>query len=196
MAGCVGAGKTTLVEILAGKNKTGHTTGRVSFPSASNTPSASPRIGFVPQQDILPPMLTVFEALLFAARLRLPESVSEADKCARVHAVMEKLGIETLMNVRIGWNGGSGGRGISGGEMRRVSIGLELVARPDVLILDEPTSGSVIYLSASSSRFLISSTGLDSVSAAKVANVLQAVAHDPDNPTAVIASIHQPRHVP
>lgn len=58
--------------------------------------------------------------------------------------------------------------------MRRVSIGMELVSRPDALVLDEPTSG------------------LDSVSAARVADVLRAVAHDPERPTAVIASIHQP----
>ena len=119
-------------------------------------------------------MLTVHEALLFAARLRLPEGVPDSEKAARVDDIMEKLGIAHLRDVRIG----SGERrGISGGEMRRVTIGLELVAKPDVLILDEPTSG------------------LDSVSAAKVANVLHALAHDPDAPTAVIASIHQPRHV-
>jgi len=52
---------------------------------------------------------------------------------------MEKLGIETLRDTRIG---DVGRRGISGGEMRRVTIGLELVALPDILILDEPTSGS------------------------------------------------------
>lgn len=58
--------------------------------------------------------------------------------------------------------------------MRRVSIGLELLARPDVLLLDEPTSG------------------LDSVSAAKVVAVLADLAHDRVHPTTVIASIHQP----
>ncbi|KAJ7272947.1 hypothetical protein C8J57DRAFT_1178602 [Mycena rebaudengoi] len=169
-----GAGKTTMVEILAGRSKSGTTTGRVSFPSHDG---AAPRIGFVPQQDVLPPMLTVYEALLFAARLRLPESVSDTEKRTRVEALMETLGIAALRNVRIGWGGDVGGgktRGISGGEMRRVSIGLELIASPDVLILDEPTSG------------------LDSVSASRVAKVLHAIAHDEENPIPVIASIHQP----
>jgi ABC-type multidrug transport system ATPase subunit len=139
----VGAGKTTLVEILAGKSKSGRVTGHVTFPSSSNSP---PSIGFVPQQDILPPTLTVFEALLFAARLRLPENISDDDKKARVEGIMTKLGIAALRDVRIGYEGGGGGgrgRGISGGEMRRVSIGLELIAKPDVLILDEPTSGQL-----------------------------------------------------
>lgn len=124
------------------------------------------------QQDVLPPTLTVYEALLFAAELRIPESVPTVEKRARADDVIDKLGLSTVRNVRIG-DGEK--RGISGGEMRRVSIGLELVARPDVLILDEPTSG------------------LDSVSAAKVTNVLRAVAHDEQNPTVVIASVHQPR---
>jgi ABC-type multidrug transport system ATPase subunit len=80
----------------------------------------------------------VSEALLFAARLRLPESLPEVEKVALVDDVMEKLGIESIRNTQIG---DVGKRGISGGEMRRVSIGLELVALPDILILDEPTSG-------------------------------------------------------
>lgn len=129
-----GAGKTTLIEILSKKSKSGTVTGRVSHPGIDS----SPRIGFVPQQDILPPTLTVSEALLFAARLKLPESIPEANKIALVDDVMEKLGIESVRNTRIG---DVGKRGISGGEMRRVSIGLELVAYPDILILDEPTSG-------------------------------------------------------
>jgi len=172
-----GAGKTTLIEIIAGKNKSGIVTGRVNFPSRNGLSNTPPRIGFVPQQDILPPNLTVFEALFFAACLRLPESIRDAEKRELVEELMSKLGISSLRNVRIGYSGDVGAgkrRGISGGEMRRVSIGLELISRPDVLILDEPTSG------------------LDSVSASRIARVLHDIAHDPANPIPVIASIHQP----
>lgn len=117
-------------------------------------------------------MLTVHEALFFAARLRLPEYIPDSEKLARTDEVIEMLGLTSIRNTRIG-DGEK--RGISGGEMRRLTIGLELVAKPDVLILDEPTSG------------------LDSVSAAKVARVLHGLAHDEENPIAIIASIHQPR---
>ena len=131
-------GPLTLVEILAGKAKSGRISGRVSF-----TGGEGRRVGFVPQQDILPPQLTVREALLFAARLRLPESIPDSQKQMRVEEVMEQLGIDKIAGVRIGGSSGRG-RGISGGEGRRVSIGLELVAKPDVLILDEPTSGLLL----------------------------------------------------
>lgn len=134
-----GAGKTTLVEILSNKHKSGIITGHVHYPSTSSS-SHAPRIGFVPQQDILSSTLTVFESLLFAARLRLPEYISDGEKKQRVEDVIEQLGLGRVRDVRIGSTSGEG-RGISGGEMRRVSIGLELVASPDVLILDEPTSG-------------------------------------------------------
>ncbi|KAF8913442.1 hypothetical protein CPB85DRAFT_1375640 [Mucidula mucida] len=147
-----GAGKTTLVDILAQKPKSGQLSGSVQFTGADR----APRIGFVSQQDVLPPMLT---------------SIPEAEKISKVEHIMERLGIAALRNSRIGEGKA---RGISGGEMRRVSIGLELIASPDVLILDEPTSG------------------LDSVSASRVGNLLHDIAHDPENPTAVIASIHQP----
>jgi ABC-type multidrug transport system ATPase subunit len=86
-------------------------------------------------------MLTVSEAILFAARLRLPEYVTDAEKRQRVDEVIEQLSLDHVRDSRIGGRT-SFARGISGGEMRRVSIGLELVSSPDVLILDEPTSGS------------------------------------------------------
>ncbi|KAG9036166.1 hypothetical protein FRB95_009740 [Tulasnella sp. JGI-2019a] len=169
-----GAGKTTLVELLAGKNKEGVATGSMDFfSSAGGAPSRRPRVAFVDQSDILPAELTVREALLFAARLRLPESVPDSDKMARVFEVMNQLGLTDLADTRIGKTNGEG-RGVSGGEMRRISIGLELIGRPEILVLDEPTSG------------------LDSFSALKVATVLQQLARDPNYPTTVIASIHQP----
>jgi len=142
-----GAGKTTLVEILAGKSKSGITAGEVRIQANGNF-SRAPRIGFVPQQDILPPMLTVFEALIFAARLKLPETISDTEKSERVKALLGKLGIENISNTRIGTNSGEKARGISGGEMRRVSIGMELIAAPDILVLDEPTSGEFITISS------------------------------------------------
>ncbi|KAF5358191.1 hypothetical protein D9756_001990 [Leucocoprinus leucothites] len=174
-----GAGKTTLVEILAGKSKSGVVTGQVLTPTGSDLQGA-PRIGFVPQQDILPPMLTVFEALLFAARLKLPESIPDTEKSERVNILLEKLGIDKIKNTRIGTNSGEKARGISGGEMRRVSIGMELIA-------------ALIFL-FSTSRHL-PHIGLDSVSAARVANLLRDIAHDPVNPIPVIASIHQPSSI-
>jgi ABC-type multidrug transport system ATPase subunit len=76
---------------------------------------------------------------MFAAELKLPESISQADKAARVADVLDQLGLTSVAETRIG----SGERrGISGGERRRLSIGLELMAQPSVLILDEPTSGA------------------------------------------------------
>ncbi|KAF8881935.1 hypothetical protein CPB84DRAFT_1791330 [Gymnopilus junonius] len=169
-----GAGKTTLVEILAGKSKSGIISGRFDVIPEDHTLDRPLRVGLVPQQDILPPTLTVFEALLFAARLRLPENITDKEKQERVEVLLDKLGISAITNTRIGDVTGGKARGISGGEMRRVTIGLELISSPDVLLLDEPTSG------------------LDSVSAARIADVLHAIAHDPVNPTPVIASIHQP----
>ncbi|PVG02198.1 hypothetical protein CPB86DRAFT_751576 [Serendipita vermifera] len=168
-----GAGKTTLIEILGGKSKLGKVSGSISFASTDGTSEAikHPRIGYVDQLDVLPSMLTVEEALMFAADLRLPDYVSTEQKRAKVFEVMKQLGILDIKDTRIG---SSERRGISGGEQRRVSIGLELVANPDILVLDEPTSG------------------LDSVSANKVVSVLRDLAHDPENPTAILASIHQP----
>lgn len=87
--------------------------------------------------------MTVYEALLFAGQLRLPEIVPLAEKRSRVLHVMEQLGLSDLSDTRIG---DSRHRGLSGGEKRRVSIGLELIAKPDVLILDEPVRDPAFFL--------------------------------------------------
>jgi ABC-type multidrug transport system ATPase subunit len=94
--------------------------------------------GFVDQEELLVPSLTVRETLLFSANLRLPESVTRAEKHAIVDKTLNDLGISHIALSRIG---GNDARGISGGEKRRVSIGIELVTSPSILLLDEPTSG-------------------------------------------------------
>ncbi|KAG2107963.1 uncharacterized protein F5147DRAFT_636201 [Suillus discolor] len=178
-----GAGKTTLVELIAGKTKSGQCTGSITFPPYAH--GRRPRVAFVPQSDILPSMLTVREALTFAASLRLPESLPASSKAALVSTVISKLGLDGIAETRIGATDGTG-RGISGGEARRVSIGLELVSCPDVLVCDEPTSG------------------LDSVSAFRIVKVLKELAreggitvshqgsHGHRKGVAVICSVHQP----
>ncbi|KAK0501350.1 ATP-binding cassette sub-family G member 2-like protein [Armillaria luteobubalina] len=108
-----GAGNTTLVDILAQKPQSGRITGTISFPGAT-----APCIGFVLQQGILPPLLIVYEALSFSARLRLPESVSNSEKQLRVLYIMDRLGILDVKDSRMGWSDAG-----------------------DMLILDEPTSG-------------------------------------------------------
>jgi ABC-type multidrug transport system ATPase subunit len=129
----------------------------VSFPGSIEAPL--PRIGFVDQvvnfiliittgtlllsvqSDVLPGNLSVRESLIFAARLRMPEYISETDKIARVDYIIDQLDLLPIADLRIG---ALQRRVISGGEIRRLSIGLELVASPDVIVLDEPTSGACL----------------------------------------------------
>jgi len=118
--------------------------------------------------------------------LRLPESLPNYKKAAIVSAIIDKLGLEDVAETRIGATDGTG-RGISGGEARRVSIGLELAGCPDILVCDEPTSG------------------LDSVSAWRVVSVLKEISRgggslfgavegeNKGRGVAVICSVHQPR---
>lgn len=128
---------------------------------------------------------------MFAARLKLPESIPAHVKEERVWEVLGQLGLRDVANSRVG----SGERrGISGGERRRLSIGLELVARPSILILDEPTYVLCIHAAGAPLSDISSySSGLDSVSAGKVVRVLQELARgEGDQRTTIIATIHQP----
>lgn len=140
------------------------------------------RIGFVTQDDVLFPQLTVEETLVFAAFLRLPGNMSRQQKYARVEIIVKELGLERFV---LNWSwrtailcfynklcllssasnrcrhtriGGGFIKGISGGERKRTSIGHEILVDPSLLLLDEPTSG------------------LDSTSANRLLQVLQGLA--------------------
>ncbi|KAH9824442.1 hypothetical protein DFH28DRAFT_1163115 [Melampsora americana] len=170
-----GAGKSTFLDILAGQRKAGRVTGshRISLPGDDRASGGGFSIGFVDQSDILPATATVREALLFAAKLKLPEDTSDEKRDLRVAEVIDSLGLAHVAHSRIG---DDEVRGLSGGERRRLSIGLEMISRPSILFLDEPTSG------------------LDSVSALRVVNVLKALSTNASQGcgTTIVCSIHQP----
>ncbi|KAG6557399.1 hypothetical protein Mapa_000668 [Marchantia paleacea] len=111
------------------------------------------RIGFVTQDDVLFPVLTVRETLVFAALLRLSPKMSHREKIRRAETVLRELGLERCQNTIVG---GPFVRGVSGGERKRTSIGYEILVDPSLLLLDEPTSG------------------LDSSTALKILQVLRA----------------------
>jgi ABC-type lipoprotein export system ATPase subunit len=138
--GASGAGKSTLLDILARKAKTGKVTGDMYVNGREIPDEETFRrvVGYVDQEDTLLPTLTVYEAVLYSALLRLPRDMSHQAKVFRTLETMNELGILGIKDSRIGE---SGKRSISGGEKRRVSIACELVTGPSVLFLDEPTSG-------------------------------------------------------
>lgn len=143
--GASGAGKTSFLDLLARKNKRGTVDGdfyvngeKVADNDYKNV------IGFVDQEDTMLPTLTVHETILTSALLRLPRDMTKAAKEQRVYEVEKQLGIFAIKDSLIGSEEGKG-RGISGGEKRRVGIACELVTSPSILFLDEPTSGLDAY---------------------------------------------------
>jgi ABC-type multidrug transport system ATPase subunit len=89
--------------------------------------------GFVPQEDIVHPELTVSEALRFSARLRLPAGTPPIE--------IQKLVLQTLDQLGLRPHAAKSISNLSGGQRKRVSVGVELLARPSILFLDEPSSG-------------------------------------------------------
>uniref|UniRef100_A0A0E0HVZ0 ABC transporter domain-containing protein n=1 Tax=Oryza nivara TaxID=4536 RepID=A0A0E0HVZ0_ORYNI len=144
-----GAGKTTFLSAIAGKATGCETTGMVLINGKMEPIRAYKKIiGFVPQDDIVHGNLTVQENLWFNARCRLSADMSKADKVLVVERVIEALGLQAVRDSLVGT---VEQRGISGGQRKRVNVGLEMVMEPSVLILDEPTSG----LDSSSSLLLL-----------------------------------------
>ncbi|ONI03234.1 hypothetical protein PRUPE_6G246200 [Prunus persica] len=169
--GASGSGKSTLIDALADRISKDSLKGSITL----NGEALDSRLlkvisAYVMQDDLLFPMLTVEETLMFSAEFRLPRSLSKSKKKARVQALIDQLGLRNAATTVIG---DEGHRGVSGGERRRVSIGIDIIHDPIVLFLDEPTSG------------------LDSTSAFMVVKVLQRIAQ---SGSIVVMSIHQPSY--
>ncbi len=164
-----GAGKTTLMDVIAGRKTQGKIEGDILVNGKKVTASRFARLnGYVEQEDIHNPTATVRETLLFAAHLRLPESVPEAAKVQFVDEILELLELSDVANNLIG---NAVILGLAPGQLKRVTIGVELVSNPPILFLDEPT------------------TGLDSRSAYTVMRVIRKIAA---SGRSVVVTIHQP----
>ncbi|KAK1978248.1 ABC transporter [Colletotrichum cereale] len=164
-----GSGKTTLLNTMSERMISARLTqgGSITFNGDEGIRSA--RHAYVMQQDILLPTLTVRETLRYSADLRLPPPTTAEERRRIVEEVILELGLKECADTRIG---NSQHRGCSGGEKRRVSIGVQLLANPSVLFLDEPT------------------TGLDATSAFQLVRTLKRLA---TKGRTVITTIHQPR---
>jgi len=128
LIGPSGAGKSTLMKAVLGLRSPSEGTVRLGTGSVQ---SAGP-LGYVPQDDALHGVLTVRRSLDYAARLRLP-GLSDAERTHRIEQTVHRVGLTERLDIRIGK--------LSGGQRKRVSVALELLTRPPVLVLDEPTSG-------------------------------------------------------
>jgi len=145
LMGPSGSGKTTLLDVLAGRKTVGETSGSILFSGVKPTQTFLRRFtGYVEQFDSLLETLTVREMLLYTAELKSSHREPLQAKIDRVDSVMSKLQLERCSGVLIG---NQLARGISGGQAKRVNIGLALVTSPRVLFLDEPTSGLDSYTS-------------------------------------------------
>lgn len=171
-----GSGKTTLLETMCGH--LGGLTRRAFSQTGSillnghraTTFDVRLATSFVPQREDSPlHNLTVRETLQFAAHLRLPAHLNASEKLLRSNIVLAQLGLKSCADTVVGH---SGLRGISGGEKRRLSIAVQLLTNPSILVLDEPTSG------------------LDAFTASMIVQALRKLA---DEGRTVIMVVHQPR---
>jgi ABC-type multidrug transport system ATPase subunit/pSer/pThr/pTyr-binding forkhead associated (FHA) protein len=139
LMGPSGAGKTTLLLTLNGYLPPSAGQVRINGEDLYSIYDAlRGSIGYVPQDDIVHPELTVWEAVRYSARFRLPPDYSDEEIDRRVSTTLQQLGLETVAHLQIGK---PEKKVLSGGQRKRVNIAMELVTDPVIMFLDEPTSG-------------------------------------------------------
>ncbi|XP_006867818.1 PREDICTED: ATP-binding cassette sub-family G member 2-like [Chrysochloris asiatica] len=168
--GPTGGGKSSLLDILAARKDPRGLSGDVLINGAPRPANFKCNSGYVVQDDVVMGTLTVRENLQFSAALRLPTTMKNHEKNERVNMIIQELGLSKVADSKVGTQFM---RGVSGGERKRTSIGMELITDPAILFLDEPT------------------TGLDSSTANAVLLLLKRMSKQGRT---VIFSIHQPRY--
>jgi ABC-type multidrug transport system ATPase subunit len=130
IVGPSGSGKSTLLKTVGGIRPL--SAGNVAV-RGEDVGLRQADIGYVPQDDTLHHLLSIEEALSFAARLRLPEGHTKEEREAAISGVLEQVGLDDISERRIG--------NLSGGQRKRAAVALELISGPELLLLDEPTTG-------------------------------------------------------
>uniref|UniRef100_A0A7R9U516 ABC transporter domain-containing protein n=1 Tax=Pinguiococcus pyrenoidosus TaxID=172671 RepID=A0A7R9U516_9STRA len=172
LMGPSGAGKSSLLNVLAGRiapSSTARITGEIKLDGDIIDPVENrTKVAYVMQDDALLPTTTPREALTFSAALRMRKEISIEERDARVNQLLVSLGIDDCADTLIG---GLLFTGISGGQRKRTSVGVDLVTNPSTIFLDEPTSG------------------LDAFSAHALVKLLKRIG---DSGATVACTIHQP----
>ncbi|EPS59556.1 hypothetical protein M569_15249, partial [Genlisea aurea] len=169
LMGSSGAGKTTLMDVLAGRKTSGYIEGDIRISGYPKEQKTFARIsGYVEQNDIHSPQVTVVESLWFSSFLRLPSEVNDKQRKDFVEEVMQLVELDSLRNALVGLPGSSG---LSTEQRKRLTIAVELVANPSIIFMDEPTSG---------------------LDARAAAIVMRTVRNTVDTGRTVVCTIHQP----
>ncbi|KAJ8568453.1 hypothetical protein K7X08_027986 [Anisodus acutangulus] len=169
LVGVSGAGKTTLMDVLAGRKTGGYIEGSIKISGYPKNQTTFARVsGYCEQNDIHSPYVTVYESLLYSAWLRLPSDVKTETRKMFVEEVMELVELKPLRNALVGLPGVGG---LSTEQRKRLTTAVELVANPSIIFMDEPTSG---------------------LDARAAAIVMRTVRKTVDTGRTVICTIHQP----
>ncbi|KAG8486122.1 hypothetical protein CXB51_019472 [Gossypium anomalum] len=169
LMGVSGAGKTTLMDVLAGRKTGGYIEGSIKVSGFPKTQDTFARIsGYCEQADIHSPHLTVHESVLYSASLRLAPEVNSETRKMFVKEVMELVELNAWGQALVGLPGVNG---LSLEQRKRLTIAVELVANPSIIFMDEPTSG------------------LDARAAAIVMRIVRKTV---DTGRTVVCTIHQP----